>query len=455
MPDGEPSSVKREYPETRVMSGFMELLPEDQIEFDKIKRIILETYESYGFTALDTPVMERMEVLRAKSVGETENSTLLFEIKREDDRKEAGLRFDLTVPLARYVAEHFNELAFPFRRCHLAKVYRRERAQKGRFREFYQCDIDIIGHDSLSIRYDAEIPSIIFRLFRRLGFGKFTIRVNNRKLLNGLVESLGCAASPEDVLGVIDRMEKISGEEFAALLKKQGLDDGMIGTLTDFCGITGDNAEVLRRLKNMGISNENYDAGLSELATVVDFMEALGVDGDYYRISPRIVRGLDYYTGTVYETVLDDYPQVGAVCSGGRFDNLAGAYTKERLPGVGISIGLTRLFYQLREIGLIKSARKTSADVVIIPREDADIPGALAASRLLRDGGFNVDVLLETQSLKKKFNYVARKDARFTVVIGDEEGEGGSVTLQYKAADGTLVKRRVPRAGLAETIKGV
>jgi len=447
------SDNKKVYPKTKVMSGFMELLPEEQIEFDKIKNIVLETYQSFGFTTLDTPVIERIEVLRAKDVGETATQIYELEPRGEQTESKSGLRFDLTVPLARYVAEHFNELSFPFRRCHIAKVYRGERAQKGRFREFYQCDVDVIGHNTLSIRYDAEIPSIIYQLFKNLNFGKFTIRVNNRKLLNGLVDSLCCSASTEDVLGVIDRIEKISSDEFANNLIHLGLDNAMTGLLTKFFDIKGSNTEILQQLRDFGISNENYLAGLNELTTVVDFMESLGIDNTYYRIDPVIVRGLSYYTGTVYETILDDYPELGSVCSGGRFDNLAEHYTKERLPGVGISIGLTRLFYKLREIGVIKCVKKTIADIIVVPKDDTNILAALNVSQCLRAEGLNVDVFLEGLNIKKKFAYVSRKDTEFTVVIGEEEEKSNSVILQYKSSDDTISKQTIPQMELAKKIK--
>jgi len=454
MSNNSPPAVKN-YPETRVMSGFMELLPEEQIEFDKIKATILETYESFGFAVLDTPSMERMDVLRAKDVGET--AAQIYEISPRGEEKESksGLRFDLTVPLARYVAEHFNDLSFPFRRCHISKVYRGERAQRGRFREFYQCDIDVIGHNALSIRYDAEIPSIIYQLFKKLNFGKFTIHVNNRKLLNGFLDSLGCIELAEKILAAIDRIGKISLEEFAGQLEGLGLSGPTVESLTRFFDIKGSNDEVLRQLKDLNIDNESYLAGLSELATVASFMKDLGVDDSYYKINPIIVRGLSYYTGTVYETVLDDHSKIGSVCSGGRFDNLAEHYTKEKLPGVGISIGLTRLFYQLREIGVIKCSRKTSADVVIVPKENGNISAALNVSQNLRAAGFKVDALLEELSLKKKFSYVTRKDTPFVAVIGDEEEKQNAVTLQYKSGDGSIVKQTVPLPELAAKVRSI
>lgn len=446
-------AVKTAYPETRVMSGFMELLPEEQIEFDKIKAIIMETFEAFGFSALDTPAIERIQILKAKDVGET--ATQIYEIAPRGEEKDSksGLRFDLTVPLARYVADHFNDLSFPFRRSHIAKVYRGERAQKGRFREFYQCDVDVIGHNTLSIRYDAEIPSIIYQVFKRLNFGKFTIRVNNRKLLNGLVDSLGSSAPTEKVLSIIDRIEKISSDEFSNQMTQIGLTSDMIGRLIRFFEIKGDNAKVIKELRDFGVDNENYRDGLEELTTTVNFMEALGVDDSYYKIDPVIVRGLSYYTGTVYETILDDYPQLGSICGGGRYDNLAEHYTKEKLPGVGISIGLTRLFYQLREVGLIPCPRKTIADVVIVPKDEDNITTALAISRNLRDAGFRVDVLLESVPMKKKFAYVSKKDTPFTIVIGADEEENSTATLQHKGADGAVEKQIVLQTQLAEKMK--
>ena len=451
------SAKKKKYPETRVMSGFMELLPEEQIEFDKIKATIMETYESFGFTSLDTPAIERLEILYAKDEGDRdvgENATLVYEIAPRGEEKDAksGLRFDLTVPLARYVADHFSDLAFPFRRCHISKVYRGERAQKGRFREFYQCDVDIIGHNTLSIRYDAEIPSIIYQLFKKLNFGKFTIRVNNRKLLNGLVESLGCSASIEQVLGVVDRIEKITPSDFMEQLDELGLTESMIDLLVRFFGIKGSNEDVLQQIRNFSINNDNYLTGVEELTTVVEFMKALGVDDAYYRIDPVVVRGMNYYTGTVYETMLDDHKELGSVCGGGRFDNLASKYTKEHLPGVGISIGLTRLFYKLRELGVIKCTRKTTADVVIVPKDDDCILSALNVSQKLRSEGFKVDVLLEKLNTKKQFSYVGRKDTPFTVVVGADDKQD-YVTLQYKTDDNSIEKKSLSLSELAPKMK--
>ena len=432
---------------TKVLPGFMELLPEEQIEFDRIKNIILETYEQFGFTALDTPVIERTNTLLAKAGGETEKQIYSVENKRgggtgtsdETGSADLSLRFDLTVPLARYVAEHFSNLSFPFRRCHLSKVYRGERPQKGRFREFYQCDIDVIGKDDLSIRYDAEIPTIIYQLFKKLDFGKFTIRINNRKLLNGLIKAIDADVDTAEVLRIIDKVEKISKEDFILCLKDLNLSDNAIELVSRFISINGSVDTVLSELKSLGIDNELFKIGVDELTTVTSLMTAMGVEAEYFMIDLSIARGLDYYTGTVYETKLDDYPKLGSVCSGGRFDNLASYYTNEKLPGVGISIGLTRLFYQLREIGLISCTHKTIADVVIVPMSDSNVPYSLKVATMLREKGHYVDVLLADMSVKKKFQYVSKKDAVYTVVIGEDEEQSGSVKLQYKK-DNDIIK---------------
>ncbi len=445
---------------TKVLPGFMELLPEEQIEFDRIKEIITNTFKQFGFTALDTPAIERSKTLLAKAGGETEQQIYSVENKKggnignADEKTELSLRFDLTVPLARYVAEHMNDLSFPFRRCHIAKVYRGERPQKGRFREFYQCDIDVIGRDKLSIRYDAEIPAIIYQLFKKLDFGKFTICINNRRVLNGLLSSFDTEVDTAEILRIIDKVEKVSEEDFIAMLKEQGLKDELVDTLLKFIRIKGSVGEVLAQLKGLGIDNESFNKGVEELETVTTYMAEMGVESEYFTIDLSIARGLNYYTGTVYETKLDEYPKLGSVCSGGRYDDLASYYTKEKLPGVGISIGLTRLFYQLREIGLVAGTRKTAADVVVVPMDSSNVPTAFSVAGVLREHDFCVDVLLEDFSVKKKFQYVNRKDSTFTVVIGSEEEETGQMTVQYKAGE-EIKKEKAPLDTLAEFLSKI
>ncbi|MDR0248384.1 MAG: histidine--tRNA ligase [Oscillospiraceae bacterium] len=439
---------------TSVLPGFMELLPEEQLEFDRIKSVIEETYRSFGFVPLDTPVIERSEALFAKAGGETEKQ-IYFVNKGKEDLTSTALRFDLTVPLARYVADHFNDLSFPFRRYHIAKVYRGERPQKGRFREFYQCDIDVIGKNVLSVKYDAEIPGIIYRLFKKLNFGAFTIRINNRKVLNGLLRSFGMTDKAADILRTIDKVEKFDGQDgFISALMEIGLERELADKTLSFISIKGCVSEVVSALRHLGIKDALFDEGVRELETVTKIMTENGVDRSCFMIDLSIARGLDYYTGTVYETRFNDYPELGSICSGGRFDNLASLYTDQKLPGVGISIGLTRLFSKLREIGVIDCAQKTSADAVVVPIAENNSAAAMELAGKLREGGFAIDVLLEDMSIKQKFRYADRKNAQFTVVIGDEEETTQTAVLQY-AVNGSLVKESVPFSGLAVRIQEV
>ena len=334
--------------EPRTLSGFMELLPQDQIQFDKIKNVIEEVYSKYGFYPLDTPVIESSEVLLAKAGGETEKQIYRFN-KGDSD---LSLRFDLTVPLAKYVAARYNELVFPFKRYQIGKVYRGERPQKGRFREFYQCDIDVIGNETLSIYYDALIPSIICDIFSKLDFGDFAIRINNRKVLSGFFESLNLQNMITDILRVIDKIDKIGQDNVKSELKELGINDDSIDKIINFIGIDGNNKEKISKLRALNIENETYNTGINELETVVNNLKDLQINEDNYYIDLTIARGLDYYTGTVYETILKDFPNIGSVCSGGRYDNLATYYTDKVLPGVGISkqyncnVIITSIFFE-------------------------------------------------------------------------------------------------------------
>jgi len=439
---------------TAVLPGFMELLPEEQIEFDRIKSIIEETYRSFGFVPLDTPIIERSDALLAKAGGETEKQ-IYFVNKGKEDLLSMALRFDLTVPLARYVADHFNDLSFPFRRYHISRVYRGERPQKGRFREFYQCDIDVIGKDVLSVKYDAEIPSIIYQLFKKLNFGAFTIRLNNRKVLNGLLQSFGMMDKAADILRTIDKVEKFENQgEFISALSDIGLSNALIEKTVSFISIKGSVANILSALKDLGVKNELFDEGVNELETVTRIMHESGVEETYFMIDLSIARGLDYYTGTVYETRFNDYPELGSICSGGRFDDLASLYTEQKLPGVGISIGLTRLFSKLREIGVIDCTQKTSADVIVVPLSENNQPAAIKLASKLREEGFAIDVLLEDLKVKQKFQYVNKKNAKFTVVIGEEEETNQCAVLQYVKSE-SLVKENIPFSELAGRIKEI
>ncbi len=407
----------------RTLSGFMELLPRQQAQFERVKGVLEETYARYGFTPLDTPAIEASEVLLAKAGGETEKQIYRF-TKGDTD---LSLRFDLTVPLAKYVALHQNELAFPFRRYQIGKVYRGERAQRGRFREFYQADIDVIGDGSLDIINEAEIPAIIYQTFTALGLKRFRIRVNNRKVLNGLFAVLGLEDKAEDVMRTIDKLEKIGAEKVTAIL----VDDFGVATniATQLLGILGAE-DPLAALEPFKGKNELFDKGVEELNTVVKYLGDFGVPEDHFMVDLTIARGLDYYTGTVYETVLLDHPEVGSVCSGGRYDNLAEYYTEKQLPGVGISIGLTRLFYVLQEQGMLNEALPTApADVLILPMTE-DLSPAIAFATACRGAGVRAQLYTEPKKFKAKMNYADRIGVPYVAFLGEDEVANGVVSLK-------------------------
>lgn len=411
--------------EPKTLPGFMELLPEDQILFNKVVNIIKKNFESYGFLPIDTPVLENSEVLLAKAGGETEKQIYSF---TKGDNK-ICMRFDLTVPLAKYVAANFDSLNFPFARYQIGKVYRGEKPQKGRFREFYQCDIDVIGKNSLSLYYDAEIPSIMYRIFKELNIGKFTIFVSNRKILLGLIENLGLKDSV-DILRLIDKFAKIGEENFVLTLKLDyKIEDDIINKLLQFIKIDGTTNQQLEKLKKFKIDNSDFNEGVEELEHVMKNMRAFGVEEDYFNINLSIARGLDYYTGTVYETFITGHENLGSVCSGGRFDNLAEYYTKEKLPGVGMSIGLTRLFYQLKENNLLKQEKGAIAKVVILPMGNT-IDECIALSNQLRNNNINNVVYFEETKFKNKILYATKANANYAVIIGEDEVKNNYFTLK-------------------------
>jgi histidyl-tRNA synthetase len=403
----------------------MELSPNDQVKFEQMKETIQHSYERFGFLPLDTPVIELSEVLLAKAGGETEKQIYRFE-KGDTD---LSLRFDLTVPLAKYVAAYYNDLAFPFKRYQIGKVYRGEKAQKGRYREFYQCDIDIIGDGELSIINDAQIPSIIYDTFRNLGFEDFTICINNRKILNGLFGSLGLSKLATDILRIIDKVEKIGEEAVKGELEVLGINAEAIESIIDFVSIGGSIDEKLSALKNLNIADELFAEGVQELSDVVKNIRALGVPEGFFTIDLKIARGLDYYTGTVYETFLNDYRKIGSVCSGGRFDNLAEYYTDKKLPGVGISIGLTRLFYQLSQMDAIKANRESISKVLIIPM-DSEIDDCLKIASKLRESKINTDIYFEDAKMKKKMKYADKWRIPYIIIVGEEERKTGMYSLK-------------------------
>ena len=412
----------------RTLSGFMELLPARQIQFDRMMSIIRDSYSLYGFTPLDTPIIEASEVLLAKGGGETEKQIYRFQ-KGDSD---LSLRFDLTVPLAKYVSLNYASLAFPFRRFQIGKVYRGERAQRGRFREFYQADIDIIGDGKLDISNDAEIPAIIYRTFSSLGLKRFQIRVNNRKILNGFYSMLDLTRQSGAIMRTVDKLEKIGEKSVRDLLTAEdiGLTDTQAGEIMKFIAIQGSNQEVLSALEGYRGRDPLFDEGLDELTTVAKYLEEFGVPETAFKLDLTIARGLDYYTGTVYETSMLDHPEIGSICSGGRFDNLAEYYTDRQLPGVGISIGLTRLFFVLENQGYLNDQLNTApADVLILPMTD-DLGPAIALSTQLRNAGIRTQLYGEQKKFKQKMSYADKLGVPYVVFLGDDEIQSGVAAVK-------------------------
>ena len=422
----------------RTPPGVMELLPRDQVAFQRMLDTIRHTFEQFGFLPVETPVMELSEVLLTKSGGETERQVYFVQStgaleKASDGLPELALRFDLTVPLARYVAEHEHELAFPFRRYQMQRVYRGERAQRGRFREFYQCDIDVIGKDALSPRFDAEIPAVIAAVFERLAIGDFTIQLNHRKLLRGYFEGMGIEGERQMlVLRELDKLDKRGEDAVRATLAGDGFElaADAIDKLMAFARVRSHgHDDALAKLDALGDGTPLFEQGRVELRAILSQLNALGVDESRYALNMSIARGLDYYTGVVYETTLDAYPQIGSICSGGRYDNLASHYSKSKLPGVGISIGLTRLFYQLREAGLVRTA-DSSVDVLVALLADAGLDAALAISQRLRAAGLNVETQFEPRKLARQLQYADKAGIRFVAMRGEDEAARGVVAIK-------------------------
>lgn len=409
----------------RTLAGFVELLPQDQIQFNKVQDKVRMSYERFGFVPLDTPILEYSDVLLAKAGGETEKQIYRF-TKGDTD---LSMRFDLTVPLAKYVAMYAGELAFPFRRYQIGKVFRGERAQKGRFREFYQADIDIIGDEALSLVADAELVSVINTTFRELGFSNFTVRINNRKILNGLFEGLGIKDKATDVLRIIDKIEKVGEDTVVELLEECGIEKEKIAIILKVLKFEGSVSEKLDFLNELNITSDTFKDGIDELREVLGGVKGFGVPDENYTVDFSIARGLDYYTGTVYETVLNDYTELGSVCSGGRYENLAEFYTNKKLPGVGISIGLSRLFYKLEEIGVIKANEATCAKVMVLPMVD-DMSYALEVAGVLRQNKINTEVNYTKKSVKSMLNYANRIKVPYVVFVGEDEIKNKRYTIK-------------------------
>ena len=433
--------------EPRTLPGFMELLPNEQILFNQMREKIESSYKKFGFLPIDTPIIELSEVLLAKAGGETEKQ--IYRFNRGDT--DLSLRFDLTVPLAKYVAKNYGNISFPFRRYQIGKVYRGEKAQKGRYREFYQCDIDIIGDETLDVINDAELPAVIYSTFKGLGFDDFTIKINNRKILNGLYESIGQKENSVEIMRIIDKIEKIGEERVKAELRELELTDESIKQIIDFIKIDGTTDEKLQKLKALGIENEVYEKGVEELEQVVKYIRQFKIPENNFTVDLTIARGLDYYTGTVYETFLNDYRELGSICSGGRYENLAENYTDKKLPGVGISIGLTRLFYKLNELNIIKADKKSISDIIIIPMtENLEVPLELATE--LRNIGINTEVYLNNKKLKAKMKYANKLEIPYVIVIGDDEIQSGKLRVKNMQT-GEEVESLIKASDISKIIK--
>lgn len=411
--------------EPRTLPGFMELLPNEQILFNEMREKITKSYEKFGFLPIDTPIIEMSEVLLAKAGGETEKQIYRFN-KGDND---LSLRFDLTVPLAKYVAQNYNNLAFPFRRYQIGKVYRGERPQKGRFRELYQCDIDIIGDGELNIVNDAQMPAVIYNIIKELGFDNFTIRINNRKILNGLFKELNQEENSVEIMRIIDKIEKIGKENVIKCLEDMNIEKTAINRIINFIEIDGTNNEKIEKLEKIEVTNELFKQGLEELKQVVKYIRSFGVPDTNFKVDLSIARGLDYYTGTVYETFLNEYREIGSICSGGRYDNLAEYYTEKKLPGVGISIGLTRLFYILNELHAIETSKKSISKVLVVSMIE-DQSKALEIGNVLRNAGIETENYLEDKKIKAKFKYADKLQIPYVIVIGEDEVTNNVVTLK-------------------------
>jgi len=443
--------------QARTMPGVLELLPLDQVAFQGMLDAIRRNFERFGFLPIETPVMEFSNILLTKEGGETERQVYFVQSTgsmEQGEKPELALRFDLTVPLARYVAEHEHDLTFPFRRYQIQRVYRGERAQRGRFREFYQCDIDVIGKDHLSVRYDAELPAVIYSVFRDLGIGPFTIQINNRKLMRGYLHALGIEDAEKQalVLREVDKLDKrgadhvrqtLTGEAFA-------LPGGIADRLLAFVETRSTSlADAIDALDALGGGNAELEQGRTELKEVLSLVAAFGVPESHFALNLSIARGLDYYTGTVYETTLNDHPEIGSICSGGRYENLASHYTKSKLPGVGISIGATRLYWQLREAGLFAGGRST-VDALVVQMDEAELPRYLALAKDLRDAGINTEVMIEGGKLARQFKYADRAGIRFVLVLGSDEIAKGVVAVKDLRKE---TQHEIPLANLAQSLR--
>ena len=414
--------------EPRTLSGFMELLPKEQLKFNKMLDTIRRVYEQFGFLPIDTPIVELAEVLLAKAGGETEKQ--IYHLKKGDN--DLVLRFDLTVSFAKYVAKNYYSLKFPFKRYQIGKVYRGERAQKGRFREFYQADIDIIGDGELSIINDAEIPNIIYHVFKEIGLKDFIIKINNRKLISGLLETFGLSNNTQDIMRIMDKLRKIGIEKVKDELKALGIKDKVVAQIVDFMILKGTSDEIIENLQKITSDSLIYREGLEELVTIIKYLRSFGINEQYFAIDLSITRGLDYYTGTVYETFIVGHEDFGSICSGGRYDDLATYYIDKKLPGVGISIGVTRLFDLLVSNNLLPEVEVKPFDILVIPMDENKTYAAKVASYLMSEGISN-QIYYEDKNLKSKINYANQLGIPYMIFCGEDERNKKMVTIKNLA----------------------
>lgn len=431
----------------RTLSGFLELMPAQQVYFDSMTRRLRDSFSLYGFTPLDTPLMEAAEILLAKGGGETDKQ--IYTLRKGDN--DLALRYELTASLAKYVAMNYGRLTFPFRRFEIGKVYRGERPQRGRFREFYQADIDIIGDGELDVLSEAEIPGVIYKCLMSLGLERFFIRVNNRKTLSGFFDIVGVGNAATEVMRIVDKLDKMGAEKLSeALTAGLGLSEVQAAEILGFVTYQGDPFDILDKYRGRSAL---FDHGADELAAVRKHVAGFGVPDSHFRIDLSIARGLDYYTGTVYETTMTDCPEVGSICSGGRYDNLAEYYTDRKMPGVGISIGLSRLFFILQEQGLLNNSVLTApADVLIIPMTE-DLSPAVALAASMREAGLRAQIYGENRKLKAKIGYADKLGIPFVAFLGEDEISSGKITVkELSSGDQTTASPGVLTAGLCEKI---
>lgn len=423
--------------EPKSLAGFIDMLPNEQIAFNKLKLQIENSYKKFGFIPLETSVLEYSSVLLAKAGGETEKQIYRF-TKGDND---VCMRFDLTVPLAKYIASKCNNITFPFKRYQIERAYRGERVQKGRFREFYQCDADIINENELSLSADAECVNMIYTTLKSIGIDNFKIKINNRKILNGFLQNYNIVN--DEVLRIIDKLEKIGKEKVKQFLIELNLSEEITDKILNLISFEGSVIEVVNYLQNLDIQNETYLSGVNELKEVCSLISFYNLSENYYKISLSTVRGLDYYTGTVFETELTNFKEFGSICSGGRYENLASYYSSRKFVGVGFSIGLSRLFSQLIDNKLIDLTCCSTAKCIVLPMDSSTIKCAIDVCSYLRENNINTELYLQEKSFKNKLNYANKMGIPFVIIIGENEVKENNYCLKnMKTGNQVIVDKK-------------